>query len=161
MSMAPNLRWNKWPWVKIQIVPPVNIPIPTKIGSKMGGAPTPNGIPLVLTTTAKSHPPLFHHPMAFLFSRPIKTQNGGLPLSPGVSFLCCSRGSPRSRALAPLIGSGTRMPVTLGAPATLGIWASFLVVDFQGEEFHERNGFSLVVDQLPSNWWFGLVWCGD
>ena len=29
-----------WPWVKIQIVPPVNIPISTKIGSKMGGAPT-------------------------------------------------------------------------------------------------------------------------
>ena len=26
-----------WPWVKIQIVPPVNIPLPTKIGSKMGG----------------------------------------------------------------------------------------------------------------------------
>ena len=31
-------------------VPPVNIPIPTKIGSKMGGAPTnQNGTPLVLT----------------------------------------------------------------------------------------------------------------
>ena len=31
-------------------VPPVNIPIPTKIGSKMGGAPTnQNGVPLVLT----------------------------------------------------------------------------------------------------------------
>ena len=29
-----------WPWVKIQIVPPVNIPIPTKIGSKMGGEVT-------------------------------------------------------------------------------------------------------------------------
>ena len=26
-----------WPWVKTQIVPPVNIPIPSKIGSKMGG----------------------------------------------------------------------------------------------------------------------------
>ena len=26
-----------WPWVKIQIEPPVNIPIPTKAGSKMGG----------------------------------------------------------------------------------------------------------------------------
>ena len=26
-----------WPWVKIQIVPQVNIPIPTKIGSEMGG----------------------------------------------------------------------------------------------------------------------------
>ena len=26
-----------WPWVKIQIAPPVNIPIPTKIDSKMGG----------------------------------------------------------------------------------------------------------------------------
>ena len=31
-------------------VPSVNIPIPTKIGSKMGGAPTPKRIPLVLTT---------------------------------------------------------------------------------------------------------------
>ena len=31
-------------------VPPVNIPIPTKIPTKMGGAPTnQNGIPLVLT----------------------------------------------------------------------------------------------------------------
>ena len=31
-------------------VPPVNIPIPTKIGSEMGGAPTnQNGIPLALT----------------------------------------------------------------------------------------------------------------
>ena len=36
----------KWPWVKIPY-PPVNIPIPTKIGSKMGGAPTPKW--LVLT----------------------------------------------------------------------------------------------------------------
>ena len=26
---------------KIQLVPPVNIPVRTKIGSKMGGAPTP------------------------------------------------------------------------------------------------------------------------
>ena len=31
-----------WPWVKSQIVPPVNIPIPTKIEPKMGKAPTPN-----------------------------------------------------------------------------------------------------------------------
>ena len=30
------LNW-RWLWVKIQIVPPVNIPIHTKIGSKMGG----------------------------------------------------------------------------------------------------------------------------
>ena len=30
-------------------VPPVNIPIPTKIGSKMGGAPTSKMVPLVLT----------------------------------------------------------------------------------------------------------------
>ena len=28
---------NFWPWVKTQIVPPVNIPIPTKVGSRMGG----------------------------------------------------------------------------------------------------------------------------
>ena len=35
-----------WPWVKIQIVPPVNIPIPTKIGSKMGGAATPKWDPI-------------------------------------------------------------------------------------------------------------------
>ena len=34
-------------------VPPVNIPIPTKIGSKMGDAPYPKmGSPFVLTTTA-------------------------------------------------------------------------------------------------------------
>ena len=40
-----RMRKNIWPWVKIQIVPPVNIPIPTDIGSKMGGknSPTPNG----------------------------------------------------------------------------------------------------------------------
>ena len=40
-SGAPNLfgSWKKeaWPWVKTQIVPPVNIPIPTEMGSKMGG----------------------------------------------------------------------------------------------------------------------------
>ena len=36
-----------------QSVPPVNIPIPTKIGSKMGGEFTyPKMLPLVLTTTA-------------------------------------------------------------------------------------------------------------
>ena len=29
-----------WPWVKTQIVPPVNLPIPATIGSKMGGACT-------------------------------------------------------------------------------------------------------------------------
>ena len=35
-------------------VPPVNIPIPTKIGPKMGGEFTyPKLLPLVLTTTAK------------------------------------------------------------------------------------------------------------
>ena len=36
-----NPTQDKWPWVKSQIVPPVNIPIPTKIGSKRGGAPIP------------------------------------------------------------------------------------------------------------------------
>ena len=45
------LPLSMWPWVKIQIVP---VNIPTKIGSKMGGAPAhlpQNGIrgPLVLT----------------------------------------------------------------------------------------------------------------
>ena len=52
---------NKWPWVQSQIVPPANIPIPTKIGSKMGGEFTypPKWDPkTVLTTTAKwSDPP--------------------------------------------------------------------------------------------------------
>ena len=41
--------------VKSQIVPPVNIPIPTKIGSKLGGEfaeNPPKWIPWVLTTTA-------------------------------------------------------------------------------------------------------------
>ena len=41
---------NVWPCVKTQIVPPVNIPIRTKIGSKMDGAPIPlvlNPVPLV------------------------------------------------------------------------------------------------------------------
>ena len=36
------------PWVKTQIVPPVNISIPTQIGSKMGGAPIPKTVPLAL-----------------------------------------------------------------------------------------------------------------
>ena len=43
------------PWVKIQIAPAVNMPIPTKIGSKMGGEFTyqPKWDPkTVLTTTA-------------------------------------------------------------------------------------------------------------
>ena len=38
-----------WPWVKKPGQPPVNIPIPTKttkIGSKMGGAPTPKRDPI-------------------------------------------------------------------------------------------------------------------
>ena len=40
----------KWPWVKSP-VPPVNIPIPTKIGSKMGGAPkTPKWDPIGFDT---------------------------------------------------------------------------------------------------------------
>ena len=41
-------------------VPPVNIPIPTKILTKMGGAPTPKWHPLVLTTTAISVCPAKH-----------------------------------------------------------------------------------------------------
>ena len=45
---------SKWPWVKLPIVPPVSVPIPTKMGSRMGGAPTPKWDPkTVLTTTAK------------------------------------------------------------------------------------------------------------
>ena len=50
-----SLMFRIWPWAKIQIVPPVQIPIPTKIGSKMGGEFTyqPKGDPnTVLTTTA-------------------------------------------------------------------------------------------------------------
>ena len=36
-----------WPWVKTQIVPPVNISIPTRVGSKMRGAPkTPKWDPI-------------------------------------------------------------------------------------------------------------------
>ena len=36
----------KRPWVKVQIVPPVNIPIPTKIWTETGGAPTPKWDPI-------------------------------------------------------------------------------------------------------------------
>ena len=44
-----------WPWVKIQIVPPVNIPIPTKIGKMGGDLPTKMGSRLtVLTATSWS-----------------------------------------------------------------------------------------------------------
>ena len=35
-----------WPWVKIQIVIPVHIPIPTQIPTNMGGAPTPKWYPV-------------------------------------------------------------------------------------------------------------------
>ena len=42
-----------------QIIPPVNIPIPTKIGSKMGGPQ--NGIPLVLTPGHSLQVFAFHH----------------------------------------------------------------------------------------------------
>ena len=35
-----------WLWVKTQIIPTVNIRIPTKIGSKMGGAPMPKWGPI-------------------------------------------------------------------------------------------------------------------
>ena len=47
-----NKRGNIWPWVNIQIVPPVNIRLnpTTKIGSEMGGEFTYNKMgPLVLT----------------------------------------------------------------------------------------------------------------
>ena len=37
-----------WPWVKNQIVPPVNITIPTKIGSKNGWCTYPKMVPVVL-----------------------------------------------------------------------------------------------------------------
>ena len=43
----------KWPWVKTQIVPPVNIPMPAKIGSKKGWCTYPKMVPLALTSTAK------------------------------------------------------------------------------------------------------------
>ena len=36
-----EMKLGKWPRVKIQIGPPVHVPIPTQIGSKMGGSPTP------------------------------------------------------------------------------------------------------------------------
>ena len=51
----PSKKFGLVPWVKDMAidqkpVPPVNLPIPTKIGSKTGGAPTnQNGIPVVLT----------------------------------------------------------------------------------------------------------------
>ena len=62
-------RCIRWPWVKIQIVPPVNIPIPT-IGSKMGEFTYPQkwDPKTVLTTTARSSsysalcPAPFAHP---------------------------------------------------------------------------------------------------
>ena len=64
----PNLFASKlsiWLWVKIQIVPPVNIPIPTKIGSKMGGEFTKMGSHLtVLTTMAIYRPPPPHRQRA-------------------------------------------------------------------------------------------------
>ena len=46
-----------WQWVKIQIVPPVNIPIPTvtRIGSNMAGAPT----------KMESHNGFDHHSRSF------------------------------------------------------------------------------------------------
>ena len=42
-----------WPWVKIQIIPPVNIPIPTEIDQN-GWCTYPKMVPLVLT---RSHFP--------------------------------------------------------------------------------------------------------
>ena len=47
-KIACNLPHNPHVAVGQNPVPPVNIPIPTKIGSKMGSAPAPNRIPLVL-----------------------------------------------------------------------------------------------------------------
>ena len=54
-SMNPfPAKTNTWLWVEIQIVPPVNMPIPTKIGSKMGGEFTyqPKWDPKTVITTA-------------------------------------------------------------------------------------------------------------
>ena len=49
-----------WPWVKVQIAPPVNIPLPTKKGSKTGDAPTPKWDPIGFDTAIwKKEMPLF------------------------------------------------------------------------------------------------------
>ena len=45
-----NIAVSIWPWVKIQIVPPVNIPIATKRGSKMGGELYPTWDPNTVLT---------------------------------------------------------------------------------------------------------------
>ena len=39
LSLSLSYHLFIWPWVKIQIAPPVNIQIPAKIGPKLGGAP--------------------------------------------------------------------------------------------------------------------------
>ena len=53
---VPRAPGPKWPWVNIQIVPPVNIPIPTE-KAKMGAAPNLNMVPLVLTHSRMNFEP--------------------------------------------------------------------------------------------------------
>ena len=74
-------------------VPPVNIPIPTKIGSKMGGAPkTPKMVPLVLTHShiyiyicIHTHTYIYIYictHLGSLFPEGIQRRAQGLPLQP-------------------------------------------------------------------------------
>ena len=55
-SLISTRPWPNWPWVKIQTVRPVNIPIPTQIGSKWVVHLPQNGIPLLLTHSQLTAP---------------------------------------------------------------------------------------------------------
>ena len=58
-------------------VPPVNISIPTRIGSKMGGAQIPqHGVPLVLTHSLGAPPPRFAGRSPAFFSNPSVQRHG-------------------------------------------------------------------------------------
>ena len=78
-------------------VPPVNIPIPTKIGSKMGGAPTPKQDPIGFDPQPNEC--LSKRQTTFWLVREEPTENllrvwllQGTPPILGGAFLCC-RGS--------------------------------------------------------------------
>ena len=109
------------PWVKIQIVPPVNIPIPTKIPTQMGGAaPTPEWDPKQFWPMDMCEPsPLFFPSRSMAFIRRRKSVAKAMV----VLIACEGRGGRASLsrpAVWELLKMAGRKPTIFGGPGALG-----------------------------------------
>ena len=102
--------WKIWPWVKSQTAPPVNIPIPTKILTKMGGEFTNPKIwdPILIgTLESKSSP--------FASTRAVQLPRSALPAGGAAGAADLRGAAARERfasggALASEGWRGTRAP---------------------------------------------------